>query len=95
MSVTLTFDAARRKTYRESGYWGDASLGDYWRQTARAVPDKIAVVDNHGASWTYAALDCAASRLANWLLSQGSNRAIAWPFSFRAGVSLPSFIWPA
>lgn len=71
MSVTLTFDAARRKTYRESGYWGDASLGDYWRQTARAVPDKIAVVDNHGASWTYAALDCAASRLANWLLSQG------------------------
>ncbi|MGM3607859.1 hypothetical protein NA571_23470, partial [Salmonella sp. NW438] len=37
MSVTLTFDAARRKTYRESGYWGDASLGDYWRQTARAV----------------------------------------------------------
>ncbi|MEX8984403.1 hypothetical protein AB8G41_18530, partial [Salmonella enterica] len=35
MSVTLTFDAARRKTYRESGYWGDASLGDYWRQTAR------------------------------------------------------------
>lgn len=46
MSVTLTFDAARRKTYRESGYWGDASLGDYWRQTARAVPDKIAVVDN-------------------------------------------------
>ncbi|EPD4545001.1 hypothetical protein ACSAFQ_000001, partial [Salmonella enterica subsp. enterica serovar Typhimurium] len=25
MSVTLTFDAARRKTYRESGYWGDAS----------------------------------------------------------------------
>ncbi|EGA2673746.1 medium-chain fatty-acid--CoA ligase [Salmonella enterica] len=71
MSVTLTFDAARRKTYRESGYWGDASLGDYWRQTARAVPDKIAVVDNHGASWTYAALDYAASRLANWLLSQG------------------------
>ncbi|MGS9272974.1 AMP-binding protein, partial [Salmonella enterica subsp. enterica serovar Infantis] len=42
-----------------------------WRQTARAVPDKIAVVDNNGASWTYAALDCAASRLANWLLSQG------------------------
>ncbi len=71
MSVTLTFDAARRKTYRESGYWGDASLGDYWRQTARAVPDKIAVVDNHGASRTYAALDYAASRPANWLLSQG------------------------
>lgn len=95
MSVTLTFDAARRKTYRESGYWGDASLGDYWRQTARAVPDKIAVVDNHGASWTYAALDYAASRLATGYCLRGFNRAIAWPFSFRAGVSLPSFIWPA
>lgn len=95
MSVTLTFDAARRKTYRESGYWGDASLGDYWRQTARAVPDKIAVVDNHGASWTYAALDWRQAAWQTGCCLRGFNRAIAWPFSFRAGVSLLSFIWPA
>lgn len=71
MSVTLTFNAERRKAYRQQGFWGDASLGDYWSQTAQAMPDKIAVVDNHSDSYTYAALDSAASRLATWLLACG------------------------
>lgn len=64
MSITLTFNAERREARRKQGLWGDASLSDYWCQTARAMPDKIAVVDNHGASYTYAALDGAASSLA-------------------------------
>ncbi|POT57569.1 cyclohexanecarboxylate-CoA ligase [Citrobacter amalonaticus] len=71
MSVTFAFNAGRRKAYRELGFWGDASLGDYWQQTALSVPDKIAVVDNHGTSYTYAALDRAASCLASWFLSNG------------------------
>ncbi|NDO83655.1 cyclohexanecarboxylate-CoA ligase [Citrobacter sp. NCU1] len=71
MSVTLTFNDERRNTYRRLGFWGDASLGDYWQQTARAVPDKIAVVDNHGTSYTYTALDHAASCLASWMLNNG------------------------
>ena len=71
MKVTLTFNAERRKTYRQQGFWGDASLGDYWHQTAQAVPDKIAVVDNQGDSYTYAALDSAANSLASWFLSCG------------------------
>lgn len=71
MKVTLTFNAVRRKTYRQQGFWGDASLGDYWHQTAQAVPDKIAVVDNQGDSYTYAALDSAANSLASWFLSCG------------------------
>ena len=53
MKVTLTFNEQRRAAYRQQGLWGDASLADYWQQTARAMPDKIAVVDNHGASYTY------------------------------------------
>ncbi|STM15960.1 short-chain-fatty-acid--CoA ligase (acyl-CoA synthetase) [Escherichia coli] len=57
MKVTLTFNEQRRAAYRQQGLWGDASLADYWQQTARAMPDKIAVVDNHGASYTYSALD--------------------------------------
>lgn len=61
MSVRLTFNAERRHAWRQQGLWGDASLGDYWSQTARAVPDKIAVVDNHGDAYTYAALDRAAA----------------------------------
>ena len=71
MSVTLTFDAGRRDAYRKLGFWGDASLGDYWQHTARSVPDKIAVVDNHGTEFTYAALDHAASCLASWMLANG------------------------
>ncbi|HAH4333158.1 TPA: medium-chain fatty-acid--CoA ligase, partial [Escherichia coli] len=71
MKVTLTFNEQRRAAYRQQGLWGDASLTDYWQQTARAMPDKIAVVDNHGASYTYSALDHAASCLANWMLAKG------------------------
>lgn len=71
MKVTLTFNEQRRAAYRQQGLWGDASLADYWQQTARAMPDKIAAVDNHGASYTYSALDHAASCLANWMLAKG------------------------
>ncbi|TGB81166.1 cyclohexanecarboxylate-CoA ligase [Escherichia sp. E4208] len=71
MKVTLTFNAQRRAAYRQQGLWGDASLADYWRQTACAMPDKIAVVDNHGESYTYSALDHAANCLASWLLANG------------------------
>ncbi|EFT2772386.1 medium-chain fatty-acid--CoA ligase [Escherichia coli] len=71
MKVTLTFNEQRRAAYRQQGLWGDASLADYWQQTARAMPDKIAVVDNHGASYTYSALDHAASCLANLMLAKG------------------------
>ncbi|EFD5001616.1 medium-chain fatty-acid--CoA ligase [Escherichia coli] len=71
MKVTLTFNAQRRAAYRQQGLWGDASLADYWQQTARAMPDKIAVVDNHGAAYTYSALDQAASCLASWMLANG------------------------
>ncbi|EJZ3306056.1 medium-chain fatty-acid--CoA ligase [Escherichia coli] len=71
MKVTLTFNEQRRAAYRQQRLWGDASLADYWQQTARAMPDKIAVVDNHGATYTYSALDHAASCLANWMLAKG------------------------
>ncbi|HDI6166707.1 TPA: medium-chain fatty-acid--CoA ligase [Escherichia coli] len=71
MKVTLTFNEQRRAAYRQQGLWGDASLADYWQQTARAMPDKIAVVDNHGATYTYSALDHAVSCLANWMLAKG------------------------
>ena len=78
MKVTLTFNEQRRAAYRQQGLWGDASLADYWQQTARAMPDKIAVVDNHGASYTYSALDHAAScrrcSCARWSCWRGRPR---------------------
>ncbi len=71
MKVTLTFNEQRRAAYRQQGLWGDASLADYWQQTARAMPDKIAVVDNHGASYTYSALDHAAKLSGKLDVSEG------------------------
>ncbi len=62
---------------------GDASPADYWQQTARAMPDKIAVVDNHGATYTHSALDHAASCLANWMLAKGVESAIVSHFNRR------------
>ncbi len=71
MSVTIKLNPERRAKYRQQGFWGDASLADYWHQTQQAMPEKIAVIDNRGTSYTYAALDRAASSLATWLISCG------------------------
>lgn len=71
MSITIKFNAARRTLYRKMGYWGDASLADYWHMTAIAAPEKCAVIDNHGAHYTYAQLDNAAACLASYLLAAG------------------------
>lgn len=57
--------------YRQQGYWGDATLADYWRLSAKAFADKQAVSDNHGTRYTYRELDEAASTLASWLVEQG------------------------
>ncbi|KHN59031.1 short chain acyl-CoA synthetase [Dickeya fangzhongdai] len=69
MTVTIKFNAERRELYRRLGYWGDASLGDYWHQSAKAAPDKVAVIDNQGGAYTYAELDRAAGSLAAYLLA--------------------------
>ncbi|MCG8158581.1 medium-chain fatty-acid--CoA ligase [Brenneria goodwinii] len=71
MTVTIKFNAARREAYRQQGYWGDASLGDYWHHAVKTVPEKIAVIDNQGTSYTYAELDRAAGSLAAYLLDCG------------------------
>ncbi|MGU0043444.1 AMP-binding protein [Escherichia coli] len=90
MKVTLTFNEENVvPAYRQQGLWGDASLADYWQQTAGAMPDKIAVVDNHGASYTYSALDHAASCLANWMLAKGIESGDGIAFQLQAGVNLP------
>lgn len=66
-------DARRQAEYRRLGYWGDATLLDYWDMAVRAQPDKTAVVDSTGDRRTYATLDAAASRLAGWLARAGVN----------------------
>lgn len=61
----------RRREYRQVGYWGDATLADYWQMSVLCSPEKTAVIDLQGTSFTYAELDDAASRLAYYLRECG------------------------
>ncbi|WP_373657641.1 medium-chain fatty-acid--CoA ligase [Sporomusa acidovorans] len=62
---------SRKQYYRQNGYWGDATLADYWRMAVLSSPEKIAVMDLQGTSYTYAELDDAASRVASFLHAAG------------------------
>lgn len=61
----------RKREYRQAGYWGDATLADYWQMSVLCSPEKTAVIDLQGTSFTYAELDDAASRLAHYLRECG------------------------
>lgn len=61
----------RKQQYRKAGYWGDATLLDYWKMSVLRFPDKDAVMDNHGCSYTYAELDDVSGRVASYLVQTG------------------------
>ena len=46
MRPEYTINPERRALYRRQGFWGDATLADYWHQSVRAVPDRTCVVDS-------------------------------------------------
>lgn len=62
---------ARTALYREQGYWGDATLLDCWHMSVLRMPHKKAVIDSHGASFTFAEADEAGARVASWLRGAG------------------------
>ena len=61
----------RKHYYREQGYWGDATLLDYWRMAVLSCPDKTAVVDRQGSRYTYAQLDHTAGKVCSYIIDQG------------------------
>ena len=61
----------RKKEYREKGFWGDATLLDYWKLSMLSFPDKTAVVDFQGKSYTFKEVDVAASKVASYLKESG------------------------
>ena len=71
MSLGLNINEIRRREYREKGYWGDATLLDYWNMTVLSMPEKMAVIDGQNQSYTYRALDQAAERVAGFLEKSG------------------------
>lgn len=71
MSAGLTINESRKREYRRRGYWGDATLIDYWNLSVLSSPEKTAVIDFQGTRYTYAELDDAAGRVASFLQVAG------------------------
>ncbi len=61
----------RKKFYRQQGYWGEATLLDYWHMAVLSCPDKTAVVDRQGARYSYAQANRTAGKVCSFLMEQG------------------------
>lgn len=71
MSLGIKINEAKRQEYRKKGYWGDATLADYWNMSVLSHPEKTAVIDAQGTQFTYAELDQAAGKVAAFLQKLG------------------------
>lgn len=69
--MEIKFSEDRKQEYRKMGYWGDATLADYWETTVLRSPEKIAVIDLQETIYTYAELDDAAGKVATFLKKVG------------------------
>ncbi len=68
--VKVNVDPVKEKKYREEGFWGDATMLDYWELSAKSFPDKSCVVDNRGTRYTFKQLDELSDRLANYFMNE-------------------------
>ncbi|MEV6361936.1 (2,3-dihydroxybenzoyl)adenylate synthase [Nocardia asteroides] len=68
----VPFPDQAARDYRAAGYWTGRTLGDLLRDSARAQPQRPAVLGGTGPQ-TYAELDAAADRMAHGLLALGIN----------------------
>lgn len=71
MALDMRINEDRRREYRQAGYWGDATLADYWQMSVLSSPDRTAVIDLQGTRYTYAELDDAAGKVATYLRENG------------------------
>ncbi|NLI13465.1 MAG: medium-chain fatty-acid--CoA ligase [Peptococcaceae bacterium] len=71
ISLGIKLDESRKLEYRRKGYWGDATLADFWQMAVLSAPEKTAVIDLQGTCYTYAELDDAAGRVAAFLKEAG------------------------
>ena len=67
----MKINERRRREYHLKGYWGEKTLADYWTESVRRTPGKLAVADSRGGRLTYAEADAASDRVAAWLQSVG------------------------
>ncbi len=73
--LAVVLDETLRQAYRENGFWGDATLLDYWKMSVKTFPEKIAVVDSWGLRYTFAELDAQSDRVAAYLTEEAGVEA--------------------
>lgn len=71
MKLRIKINETQKCEYRKKGYWGDATLVDYFHLAVRTHPEKCAIVDYQGTRYTYAELDHAANKVASFLKKVG------------------------
>lgn len=71
MSLGIKINETMKQEYRQKGYWGNATLADYWKMAVLKAPEKEAVVDLQGTRYSYAEIDDKAGRLATYFLGVG------------------------
>jgi acyl-CoA synthetase len=60
-----------KRIYEEKGYWGDRTLLDCWKESARRFKDREYVVDDRGSRLTYGEVDEKAGAIASCFLEMG------------------------
>jgi acyl-CoA synthetase len=71
MSLGIKISEWQKAEYRQKGFWGDATLEDYWDMSVKSSPENTAVVDLQGTTYTYTELDAAAGKVAVFLRNAG------------------------
>ena len=71
MSLGIVINEERKREYRLKGYWGDATLADYWDMSVKSASEKTAVVDIQGTRYSYKELDEEAGKVASFLKMAG------------------------
>ena len=67
--IDVLIDEEINKQYRSEGFWGDATLLDYWLMSVKAYPDKTCVLDGHGGRLTFRELNHLSDKIAACLVN--------------------------
>ncbi|MDD9149197.1 medium-chain fatty-acid--CoA ligase [Sporolactobacillus sp. CQH2019] len=93
-SLKVKINNLRRDEYRKNGYWGDATLNDYWQMAVSGYPNKVFVRDNLGSCQRFKEVDHLAGKLASYMKKRGiipgdviSVQLPAWSEFFIIGIA--------
>ncbi|MFX3619435.1 MAG: medium-chain fatty-acid--CoA ligase [Sporolactobacillus sp.] len=67
MPLDIKLTQSQINKYRCQGFWGDATLIDYWKLSVASFPEKIAIADNYERKFSYREIDEAADKVAIFL----------------------------